>query len=395
MKFIKKVSKYWAEITIVLIFLLSIYVRLVGFHYPYLRNIDSYFFYRQMKYIYEHGHLPTIDHLMLAPTGMKISHDTALYPYLGAYTFKLMKQFFPNLELWRFLIYFPVIISSLSAFFLYIGGKNLYDKKAGLLFSFLMMFNPQMMARTLGGDPDSDCIVFFMTALTFMAVSYVIKYKYNFRKMVKASIFAGASFALFAYAWVGYWYLYWIMIGYMILLLGFEYAKSKVKKHAFSYTHAKRIGISWLIITLTIFLIGFPHFGTRIISSTIMSPFRTISIFSSSGGIKGEEGQFPNVYVSVAEMMSPGGVGKIIRMDPTMFFLTFLAIIYLFVAYVKYGRHIDTLSILISWLAVTMYASITAVRFTILLAMPITLGSGIILSKIFRLLLGEDKHAFE
>ncbi len=384
-----KIKNYWAEIAVVGIFLLSIYVRLAGFHYPYLRNIDSYFFYRQIEYIYEHGHLPVVDHLMLAPTGKRVSHDTALYQYLGAYTFKAFKYMFPNLELWKFLIYFPVVISSLSAFFLYVAGKNLYDKKAGVLFSFLMVFNPQMMSRTLGGDPDSDCIVFFMTSLTLMAISFVIKYKYDTKKMIKYSILAGAAFALFAYSWVGYWYIYWIMIGYSILVLAFEYVK-KAKKKSTTYGHAKKIGIAMVVLTLSFIIFTVPHFGVGIIKRTFASPFQAISLFSSTGGLKGEGGQFPNVYVSVAEMMSPGGITKIISTDPTLFFLTFIAIAYLLISYFKYGKHLDTLAILITWLSVTMYASMTAVRFMILLAMPISFGAAIVISKTIRLLVGED-----
>ena len=395
MKLLKFAKKYWAEILVVFIFILAFYVRIVGFHYPYLRNIDSYAFYAQMKYIYEHGSLPAVNKLMLAPTGEPIGRGTVLYSYLGAYTYKLFKIFMPDLKLWRFLIYFPAFLASLSAIPLYIAGKNIYDKKAGLFFSFLMIFNPAMMSRTLGGDPDSDCIVFLMTTIVFMAVSFMIKYKYDKKKMIYSSIFAGISLTLFALSWVGYWYLYWIIIGYFILVAIFDGIYNYSKTKEIDKSHLKKMGTSFLIMTTVMILTAVPYFGFRFINSTFKAPFETLSMFSPTGGIKGEGGQFPNVYVSVAEMMSPGGAIKIIMSDPSKFILTFVTIIYLLYAYFKEKKHLDTAAILISWLFVTFYASITAVRFMIFLAMPLALGTSIFLSKVFRLLTGEDKNVIE
>ncbi len=385
------IKKYWAEILVFLIFALSVYVRLVGFHYPYLRNIDSYAFYRQMEYIYEHGHLPEIDTLMLAPTGKKMSFS--LYPYIGAYLFKLVKVFLPNLELWRFLIYLPALIASLSVFPLYIAGKNLYDKKAGLFFSFLMIFSPQMMSRTLGGDPDSDCIVFFATSLVFMTISYVIKFRHNQKKMRIAAIWAGLAFTFFALTWVGYWYFYWITLGFVVLEAVLKVARSQMRNKKF--TIDKTYLIPFAILTITMVVTALPFFGLNFLKSTFLSPFETISLFSSTGGIKGEGGQFPNVYVSVAEMMSPGSVMNIVMSNPSHFLLTLLAIVYLISSFVTYGKHSDTLSFLLSWFLVTFYASMTAVRFMIFLAMPLAFGTAIILSKVFRMFLGEDKDVSE
>ncbi len=391
MKFLKK---YWIEILVVFIFFLSYYVRISGFHYPYLRNIDSYSFYREMQLIYENGHLPKLDNLADAPSGMGFG-KVLFYPYFGAYTYKLFKYFIPNLQLWRFLIYFPAILASLSVFPLYIAGKNLYDKKAGLFLSFLMIFNPSMVSRTLGGDPDSDAIVFLITSIVFMCVSFMIKYKSDKKKLIYSSIFAGASFALFAFTWVGYWYLYWITIGYFITAAIFDYIYNYIHKTKVDKKYIEHVGIAITVMTISMLVLAVPYFGLHFFRSTFQAPFDMISQLSPTGGLKGETGQFPNVYVSVAELMSPGGVLKVIATNISEFLLTFGALGYLIWAFFKKKKHIDTASLLISWLLITMYASLNAVRFEIFLAFPLALGSSIFLSKVFRLLTGEDKDVIE
>ena len=60
----------WATIAIIIILLLSMYVRLIDYRWPYLRNIDSYVFYRWMdETVQNNGVLPTLDVYELAPVG--------------------------------------------------------------------------------------------------------------------------------------------------------------------------------------------------------------------------------------------------------------------------------------------------------------------------------------
>ena len=108
--------KYWVSIVVITIVMLAFYVRLLDYRWPYLRNIDSYMFYRHMDYIVQNnGVMPEHDPLILAPDGWPIRHELFPYQYLGAYTFMFTRMFLPQLELWQYLIYFPALLASLAA----------------------------------------------------------------------------------------------------------------------------------------------------------------------------------------------------------------------------------------------------------------------------------------
>ncbi len=134
MDIINLTKKYWIAIAIVLIMVLAFNVRMTDYRWPYLRNIDSYVYYRWMGEIVENGGvLPVHDSYAIAPVGVERQTDY-LYPYYyeGAYSYMLIHLFFANLTLIQFLIFFPPFLAALSVIPMYYIGKMLYDKRAGL-----------------------------------------------------------------------------------------------------------------------------------------------------------------------------------------------------------------------------------------------------------------------
>src|SRR3989344_4206980 len=159
-KFKDLMKSRWVVVAIIIIMLLSMYVRLLDYRWPYLRNIDSYVFYRWMdETVVNNGVLPTLDIYELAPVGFYRPPEW-VYPYfyIGAYSYMAVNSVTP-MQLWEFLIYFPPFLATLAAIPLYFIGKMLYDRKAGVLAAFFYIFDIGNMSRSLGGDPDSDAIV--------------------------------------------------------------------------------------------------------------------------------------------------------------------------------------------------------------------------------------------
>ncbi|MFC2143725.1 hypothetical protein ACFLQN_04980, partial [Candidatus Aenigmatarchaeota archaeon] len=116
--------------------------------------------------------------------------------------------------------------------------------------------------------------------------------------------------------------------------------------------------------------------------------------------IKGEESEFPNVYVSVAELQLPGGPREIIQRTSALagpwliispFFLMLYAMIYLIYSFFRTRAHYDTVILLLVWFIGPFTATMVAVRFTILFSAPLAIGSAILLSKLIRLSTGQDE----
>ena len=157
-KFVHLIKNKWTVLAIIIIILLSMYVRLIDYRWPYLRNIDSYDFYRWMDEIVQNnGVLPTHDSYQLAPGGYD-RPTQFIYPYfyLGAYSYMFVNNFI-HLQFWEFLVYFPPFLATLAVIPLYFMGKILYDRKAGVLAAFFYIFEISNLSHTLGGRPGFGC----------------------------------------------------------------------------------------------------------------------------------------------------------------------------------------------------------------------------------------------
>jgi len=393
------IRKYWVTIVIISIIMLAFSVRLIDYRWPYLRNIDSYMFARQMDYIIQNnGVMPLHDPLILAPDGWPIRQELYPFQYLGAYTFMFTNIFFPGLQLWQYLIYFPALLASLAAIPMYYIGKMLYDKKAGILAAIFIVFDFSNLSRSLGGDPDTDAIV-ILVPLVVMAL-FLFTYKYinakglNKRSLIY-SIITGIAMGIWAHTWEGYWYVLWLItavIGIRIIIFAVRHRRiQEIIKQSIPLI------TSYAIIFVILFMMTFHPYGTGKISD-FLGPFKF-------QGLKSEEGiVFPNVYVSVAELQGGDPVGVIqrtsaidFRAAPLMifispFFFMVYSLFYLFYSALKKGgQHLDTFILLFVWFVGPFMATLVAVRFSTLFAAPIAIGSAIIFAKIINMIAYKEK----
>src|SRR3989338_3101349 len=386
----------WTVIAIIIIILLSMYVRLIDYRWPYLRNIDSYVFYRWMdETVMNNGVLPTLDIYELAPVGFYRPPEW-VYPYfyIGAYSYMAVNSVTP-MQLWEFLIYFPPFLATLAAIPLYFIGKMLYDRKAGVLAAFFYVFDIGNMSRSLGGDPDSDAIVILISMVVMAALIFTYKYASNAKsldkKLLLYSVLTSVVLWVWYSTWAGYWYITWLFTGFIALKLLFTIMKKRNVKLGWHDT--KYIIISFVIYTALSFALTVPSYGDTKITSALAGPIQFQSI-------KGEDYQFPNVYVSVAELQQSGGPRKIIERTSVVggpailissFFLMIYTLIYLLYSYYQKRHHVDTVLLLLVWFLGPFLATIVAIRFSTLFSAPLAIGSAIFLAKLIRMGTGEDK----
>jgi len=394
------VKRNYAAIILITIILLSFWLRTFNFHQNWLLNVDSYFHYRYMKYIangkvenltlIRNNHLvnatyPLYDPLMEAPNGREFRPN--LYHYLGAYSYLLGKLVIPNLELWVFLIYFPVILTSLCAIPAYYIGKILYDKRAGLLTAFLFLFNPSILARTMGGDPDNDCWVLLLPLVTL--AFFLLANKFSEEKRMKRalvySLFSGIFFAALAYSWV-YWHVFYLITGFVVFKIVISSILDYLSGRKIALKNYKALAAVYGVTIATFFLLTVPVKGVGVITTSFFGPFQALQL-------KAEIREFPNVYVSVAEMMQGGDVKTIAARVgvPLFFFSTVCFLPYATASFIFRRKHLDTLIFVTLWMLGFLYASVFAIRFTIFLVFPLALASSIFLIKLLRLANGEDR----
>lgn len=395
-KLAELVKNRWVVIAIILIMLMSMYVRLVDYRWPYLRNIDSYVFYRWMdEIVLNNGVLPTLDTYELAPVGFYRPPEW-IYPYfyIGAYGYMIASAF-AAVPLWEFLIYFPPFLATLAAIPLYFIGKMLYDRKAGVLAAFFYTFDISNLSRSLGGDPDSDAIVILISMIVMAAMIFTYKYassaKAMDKRLVLYSVLTSALLWIWYSTWAGYWYITWLFTTFIVLKVMFTIATKRSIR--LGWRETKYIVMSFVIYTALSFALTVPSYGETKITSALGGPIQFQSI-------KGEDYQFPNVYVSVAELQQSGGPREIIQRTSVLggpfilissFFLMIYALIYLFYSYYRKRHHLDTFFLLLVWFLGPFLATIVAIRFSILFSAPLAIGSAIFLSKLIRMGTGEDK----
>ena len=390
--------KYWASIFVIAIVMFAFHVRILDYRWPYLRNIDSYMFYRHMDYIVQNnGVMPERDQLILAPNGWPIRHELFPWQYLGAYTFMFTRLIFPELQLWQLLIYLPALVASLAAIPMYYIGKILYDKKAGVLAALFTVFDFSNLSRSLGGDPDTDAIVILVPLIVMALFLFTYKHINNNglnKRSIIYSIITGIAMALWAHTWEGYWYALWLitaMISIKIIIFA-----TRHKQLIPVLKEAKPLIVSYVILLVILFMLTYPAYGVEKFQN-FLGPFKFQQL-------KSEEGiEFPNVYVSVAELQGgdPGGIIQrtsaidfgaaplLIFLSP--FFLMVYALAYLMYSFYRKRQHIDTLILLLVWFVGPFMATTVAIRFSTLFSAPIAIGSAIFLAKIINMVAHKEK----
>ncbi len=337
-----------------------------------------------MQYIVKAGALPKRDMLMTAPVGWPL-RGPLLYPYLGAYSYIFISWFIP-ITLFQWVVWLPAILITLSAIPIFFIGKYLYNENAGILACIFFLFSTSVLSRSLGGDPDSDAIVMLWPMINVALFLLAYKTK-DMKNSLIYYILCGFTLALFSYTWPGYWYIYWLLLGFIIVyaLVNFILEKKIVKKEI----------VGFVALSLTLIILGSLYFGIGFIQDVFSSPFKTIGLFTPTGGIKGETREFPNVYVSVAELQTGGTIKDIINHvsnmkvvgSPAVIISPFMLAVYglIMLGYFAFVRkkYLHSFILLLLWLAGTIFATVVAIRFAIFLAAPVAFSSAIFIAMVY------------
>jgi len=172
------------------------------------------------------------------------------------------------MSLYDVCFYFPAFMGGASVLAIYLLGKEVLDRRCGLIAAFFLAFNPGFMQRTMAGFFDNETIGVFATLMTL----------YYFAKTLRTgkivdSFLGGLFLGYLSLSWGGYTFVYLILplvCGILILLkkynsnvliayAGIEgvglliFSYSSIFKYANFFTSLELFGIFLFTILLIIF----------------------------------------------------------------------------------------------------------------------------------------------
>jgi dolichyl-diphosphooligosaccharide--protein glycosyltransferase len=352
----------------------------------YLNGIDSYYWYRLLNNLILKGHIGDrvvngveYDDLI----GNPIDKATAknIHLMLGLVFYKVASFFDKGIYLSEALFYIPIFLSCVIAFFSFLVAKKLGAGDLGAFFSSIAVnLSPFLMMRSVGEWFDTDIYNCLFPLLAFGAFLYCFSKKGLIRQVV-ATCLSGLFLSFYASTWKGWWFVFDIMI---VAFLFFILNQSIVlKEEGKDPSSIKGYFISFgLFFAFTAFFVILLN-GFGVWKDIILEPLRLSKVLTITPSA------WPNVYLTVAELgpMAPFQVAQSLG-GYFVFFGSMIGLVYIFLA--EHGLRDDRygfgLLCLVLWIVSTFYASLEALRFVLLLVVPVGLAFGITVSKTYEII---------
>jgi len=409
--------------------------------YPYMGDIDSYYWLRQAKNIVEKGHNCDVikngicyDTYTLAPEKVRVSKS--LHPYSIAFVYKAIKPFAPDFTLMQAQLIVPTIYAVITAMIVYIFALMVGGLLAALVSSVLISVSPIFLSRSIGSDSDIYNIFFPVATVFFAYLSFASS---GWKKKAVFSAIAGLIIGAYSFAWVGWWYLF----DFIIIAIFADYFFSIIKglrtsgkpkiKAIFKGHKIKDTLATFLAFVVSSFISLSLISGFNIIKVAYTSPLKFTKV-----KIAANANLWPNVLTTVAEFNEASINNVIEQMWGNLFF--FLALLGIIILLYKNFRNmskgfiISLLSIAILyylatpkgtgleliyylfllgiafslalysafkseeetdiklavlfflWIAASIYAAAKGARFVLLLVPPVAIGIGITFGFVHRTL---------
>jgi len=301
--------------------------------YPYMGDIDSYYWLRQAKNIVEKGYNcdaiengVCYDTYTLAPEKVRLSKS--LHPYSIALVYKAVKPFAPDFTLMQAQLIVPTIYAAITAMIVFIFALMVHGLLAALVSSILISVSPIFLSRSIGSDSDIYNIFFPVVIVFFAYLSFASA---GWKKKAVFSSIAGLAVGAYSFAWVGWWYLFdFIIIAifadyFFSIIKGFRIPEKLGIKSIFKSHKTKDALATFLAFAISSFISLSLISGFNIIKATYESPlgFTKVKIAANAN-------LWPNVLTTVAEF-NEASINHVIEQmwGNLFFFLALLGIIIL------------------------------------------------------------------
>jgi dolichyl-diphosphooligosaccharide--protein glycosyltransferase len=337
----------------------------------YLSELDTYQWFRYTKNIVDHGYPGDIkkdgiswDTLMTAPHGCRVTPHHFLF-YSTAWLYKLYCFFLPDISIQNFCYFIPLFHISILLLLLFFFCARFFSIETGLVATILFGFSELVMRNSMAGWYDYDTLNCIFPIAIIWLITEALQKK-NIRGIVVFSAFAALLLGLFASHWVGWVFIFALVLGTLTVSLANTInLRFKDKKRLWKES------LPYGIVMITFFLGGIIF--CFLIARINLFAYLQHSVKIALGlGTSLHQTIFPQTYYTVSEL-KPGDFDKIAaQLHGTLLFIG--AVFSMVWVYWKNKRNdkADICLILIFWFVAMSYATMNAVRFTFFLSVPCT-----------------------
>ena len=339
----------------------------------YLLEFDPYYLYRYTKNLVDKGTISDeivdgrlYDKHSYAPKGKFIRPNLTIYT--GFIFHKIFSFFNKDLPLVNTLFFLPLVLSVLVSVAIFFFVKRFFGILVAVISSFVITLTPIFLTRSTCGWFDTDCFNLLFPLLVVFIFYSAIRQN-SLKKAVLTISLASFSMGLYSLAWVGWWHLFYIILAgtFLYTLNTAEgYFKYKEKPAFLELKKVIILSVIFIVLSLIIAAIiqpsGFNHL--------VKGPIRVFQSVYAKQSITAS--LWPNTFLTVAEL-KPSDLGHIIYLagDPFIFFIALCGLFLLIKPRPKEDRSLQYLGFVFTvWLIGSVFASLKALRFSLLMAIP-------------------------
>lgn len=359
--------------------------------HTFLLEYDPYHWFRLVRNLVLYGikgdnliRKTQYDSFMLAPIGMKVDSrlHRNLHVYLSYFVFKLVSIFNKNISLMHFLFYMPVIISCLAIIATFFFCRSISNSYISSFFAATVLgLTPAFLQRSLAGWFDTDPYVILFSILPVWTFYLGLKQKAQFKKRLLFSVISGICVGLFSLTWDGWWYIFYLIIFSMLFFL-----LNLFNLHLIKRKTEKKINLKTPMISLSLFILFSVIFVYIFSGSEVIRNLISVPINFSFAKSYLQNDFWPNTFLTVIELKEVNF--KNLFFNYREIFVFFLSIIYLIAAlyYEKdnkgYKDKQFIIFLFLIWISIVAFVSINAMRFSILLTLPLAVSFGLFLETV-------------
>ncbi len=278
---------------------------------PYFSEMDSYYNLRLTEDYLNHGYLGDTkingtdwDLHSSYPPGQSAQYPP-LIVYLTAFTYKFV-NLFTHVPLNAVAIWIAPFIASLAVIPAYLLIRRITNDYGGITAGLLVGLAPAYFAHTFAGFFDTDQFNMLLPLLTVMFFIYSILATNIKSRTIYASL-AAISMLIFTLAWEGWWYIFYLIIGTVIIyllvskfLFNLKQVKSDYFKGKLAWFNDKPELYSFVVFLILSLILMSISLGLSGLISGLESPIGASKLQAAV-----QSTAYPNVYISVSELQIP------------------------------------------------------------------------------------------
>lgn len=343
---------------------------------PYMYEPDSYYNYRLTKNYLEHEYMGDVkingrqwDLHSYAPSGVPMDYPP-LIVYLTAFVYKFI-NLLASVPLLVVCFWLPAFVGPLAGVVAYLFVRKYTNNYGAFAAGILAVTAPLYFMRTVPGWFDTDMFnIFFPILVTWLFVEAVTAKK--LKNQMGLSILAAVSMLLFALAWNGWQYQFYLLVIFTAIYIVWRKIKGLNVKNC--------VYVLSIFFTLTILLVGV-FTGFLNVINLFEGPTTLINMNSAQG----VWAPWPDVYESVGELVKPSFEDVLSQVGISFFLglFGFFCMLRILINKKLRKRYLSKFSwfiysLLIIWTLIGVVSLTQGFRFIMLLIPPLVLSSGIL-----------------